>query len=338
MKRRSEQILRRFVKSPQSKPLISELEQEYGISERTLRADIAECNEFLWDLRISGLFVNAAGKLQAGEDFDSGTVHDALSTMGPQHYKLSRDERLAYIELLLLWDDSYQSMQDIADQLGVSRITIMKDVDALRPKMSERGIGVSSETGKGVRACGAVDRRIDLLVERLRDLALESGDEAIFQRLVLERLAPRYSFEDVYAHARDYLDPNSMVVTDEAFYNVILCLFVLLNAPFDVSGAAPHKGEFTKLDGMLAYVCGKLGADPSRDRLVAFANYLEEHHIGSYVRSLDEIEFYEVVIHFLMNLDRELGTSLSSDDVLANALLLHLKSMRDWGDLDFDFT
>jgi mannitol/fructose-specific phosphotransferase system IIA component (Ntr-type)/biotin operon repressor len=317
---------------------VGPLLREFSISERTLRADISEINEFLRGLHMAGLYVNVAGRLQASEDFSSATVLAALDNVNVQSYRFSKRERKFYIELLLLWGDRYYSMQDIADELNVSRVTVMKDIDDLRDPMGEEGVAVNSEAGKGVRTCCPADLRIDLLVKRLRGLALENGNKAIYQRIVIERLAPSRSFEDIYVHARDYLESNGIVVTDEAFYDVILCLFILLNAPFDVSGTAAHEGEFSRLDGLLAYVCGRLGICVDRDRLVAFANFLERNNIGSYVRSLDEIEFYEVVIHFLLNIDRTLGTSLAGDGVLANALLLHLKSMRDWIDLDFDFT
>lgn len=338
MRKRSEEILQLLIRS-QKKISIFSLKKRYQVTERTIRSDLAEINEFLRNLRISDIYFDSEGDLNTGPDFDSVLVEIELIKMNTYIYKMSPRERQVYITLLLLWDHKYLVMKDIADKLYVSRLTVLNDFESIKEELENKEAEVLGDAGKGVCIRCSEEKRKELLVDLFRRLTLEVENEGFFQRFVLEQLNIQYTFNEICSWAQEYLSINNLVFIADALYDTVLYLFVVFNLKSGNQKTDLVKAvDFNENDDLIMYIGNKLGCPVSEEMRIGFRDYIRNYEISLYVKNLDEIEFYEIIIHFLSRIDQELHLKLCRDNVLIDSLLLHIKNMRDWGDLEFEIS
>ena len=127
MKKRSTEILQRLLKNPNEKLSLEKLADEYHISEKTLKCDIQEIMEFTGASGFkSALYCdNHILCLNSGQKIRE--LMDYVYSMDPYQYKMSLEERKIYIAISLLYHNGYYSMQQLADELYVTRNTIIND-------------------------------------------------------------------------------------------------------------------------------------------------------------------------------------------------------------------
>lgn len=337
MRKRSEEILQSLVKHTKNNG-ISSLQKKYHVSERTIRNDLMEINEFLRNLHISDIYLDSEGNLNTGPDFDSSLVEKELIKMDMYFYKLSPKERQIYISLRLLWKHEYVVMKQIAEDLYVSRITILNDFDSIKEELEKsEGVKIISDAGKGVSIQCSKKQRICLIHDLLQKLMLDVENEGFFQRFVLKQLNIQHTFSEICSCSQEYLSINNLVFIDDALYDTVLYLFVVFNLNIGIqSQDILEQMEFNEIDNLMMYIGYKLSATVTKEMLLDFRSYITENKISLYIKSLDEIELYEIITHFLSNIDQDLHLLLSQDDILISSLLLHIKNMRDWGDLEFE--
>lgn len=339
MRKRSEEILQALVRNKRRQNSISSLQKRYQVSERTIRNDLVEINEFLRNLHISDIYLDSDGVLNTGPDFNSVLVEKELIKMDTYFYKLSPKERQIYISLLLLWNNKYLVMKHIADELYVSRITILNDFDSIKEDLEGRAADVISDAGKGVCVRCSDELRVELLVDLLQKLMLDVENEGFFQRFVLRQLHIRYTFSEICSCAQEYLSVNNLVFIDDVLYTTVLYLFIIFNLMSDKNQTGIIRNmEFNEIDNLMMYIGYKLSCPVSEEMLVNFRDYIKNNKISLYIKTLDEIELYEIITHFLSNIDQDMHLALSQDNILIESLLLHIKNMRDWGDLEFEFS
>lgn len=337
MKRRSEEILRLLVRSQRNNTIYS-LKKKYQVSLRTIRNDIAEINEFLHKLNISDIYFDTDGLLKTGPDFDSVLVERELTKLDTYLYKLSPQERQLYISLLLLWNNKYIVMKNIADELYVSRITILNDFESIKNKFESHQVEVVSDAGKGVCIKSSLEKRILLLVDFLQEIMLDVDNEGFFQRYVLEKLHIHYTFSDICSYAQEYLSINDLVFIDDALYLTVLYLFIVFNIEHELVKNNNEIVDFTMSDNLMMFIAYKLNLTVDERMLLQFREFIDKNNINLYIKNVDEIELYEIITHFLTNIDQDMNLKLSVDDMLINSLLLHIKNMREWGQLEFEFS
>lgn len=338
MRKRSEEILRLIVKN-KTQVSVHFLKKKYEVTERTIRNDLVEINEFLRTLRISDIYIDLDGKLKAGPDFDPSLVESELTKITTYFYKMSPKERHIYIMLLLLWEQKYFVMQNIANKLCVSRVTILNDFEGIKEEFEKEGIAVISDAGKGVRVRSSRQKCIQLLTKLFHQLMLDVEDEGFFQRFILEQLHIQYTFNEICSYAQEYMSENHLVFMADILYDTVLYLFVVFNFTYyNQKTECEKKSEDSDSDNLMLYIGNHLNCFVSQEMLQDFRTYIKENEINLCIKNLDEIEFYEVVIHFLTNIDQELHLTLSQDAILVDSLLLHIKNMRDWGELELEIS
>lgn len=338
MRKRLEEILQSLLKYKNENNSITSIKRRYQVSERTIRNDLVEINEFLRNLHISDISIGTDGFLHTGPDFDITLVEEELTKMDTYFYKLSPAERQIYITLRLLWEQKHIVMKHIADELYVTRITILNDFEAIKEDLETKGIQIISDAGKGVYVECKKEERVSLLMDVLQKLMLDVENEGFFQRFVLRQLHIRYTFSSICSCAQEYLSINNLVFIDDALYTTVLYHFIIFNLLSDKQQAIVNHLDFNEIDNLMIYIGYKLNCTVSEEMLLDFRSYIKDNNISLYIKSLDEIELYEIITHFLSNIDQDLKFTLSQDNILISSLLLHIKNMRDWGDLEFEFS
>ena len=138
MRRRSTEIIQYLIKNSDQNMTLKELALKYEISQKVLKSDMKEINQFLRTIPAQEIEISDNGQIVLGEDFKSFQIQQYLYEMDTYMYKFSPDERQIYIMMKLVIANSYITMQSLAEELSVSRITIVNDMEVIKEKFKQR--------------------------------------------------------------------------------------------------------------------------------------------------------------------------------------------------------
>lgn len=199
-------------------------------------------------------------------------------------------------------------------------------------------MSVVSEAGKGVRIETTLEKRLTVIVHVMKKLLLENNDESFFKQYILNAFNCENSFNTICDLTQEYLNINGFVFIDDSLLNTILYLFVAFNWQFSSKDESVSLNQnYDRMDNLMMYVGYKLGYKVNDHLLEYFRKYLLDKNIDLYVKNVDDVELYEIILYFLSKIDEETKYNLHFDDTLVSSLLLHIKNMRKWGELEFEF-
>ena len=337
MKKRSVEILRKFLRLEKRIFTLEDLANTFKVSQRTIRNDITEINEFLRPIGAPTVTFDAKGAINLPKSFNAAEIEDALRNMTPYEYKLSGEERLVYIIVSLLNADGYNSMQTLAEELFVSRATIIGDFESLRKTLKRFDVQIISDAGKGIALKCSASEKLKILADLFRQITLNTRQNGFFQNFILRKMKIRHPFQKIFAKLQEYTKTNSLIFDDEVFYNLAVYIFAMLNAQrFYRDDFEDTTAIIDSMGQMLIYVAQIFNVRLTGEMLKDFREYTQTHEFRLYVKSVDEIDLYKAIIRFLGEIDKKLDLTLSQDNVLINALLLHIKSMKDWGNTQIE--
>lgn len=230
-------------------------------------------------------------------------------------------------------------MQAIANELCVARNTVVADIEVLDKEIAEYGAELALVPGKGMELSCSEGQRFELLFDLYRSVASNTEGEGFFQRLVLGKFSPRFSYSAIFESVREFMDVNKLVLMDSDLYNVVLYIFVAVNF-FGQDGrdeglrTTPSEPSDAAL--VLYYVGYKLGASVSAETVARFRKYLERNGLSRFIKSVDQIDFCMAISRFLSAIDSEGPYQISQDSVLVEALLAHIMSIKDWGSIEIE--
>lgn len=201
---------------------ITELAERFQVSQRTIRNDLNEVSALLRQNRLPVLTLKSGGQILCPEDFDQ--LLPFVLTGDFYTYKLSREERRQVAAALLVNAVGYITLAEIAEQLFVSRATIINDLDEIKACVRENGLGVASHANKGLLATGPESRRRAFLLRLLqeegsarqelvtRHISVQAGNRVILQKLLSEQEHRYQNF-----------------LTDDSFQMILQYLGILVN-------------------------------------------------------------------------------------------------------------
>ncbi len=124
MNKRIVSIIRKLSKTEQEISL-TELAEEFQISQRIVRNDLNAINELLTELGLKNLKLGRGGKVLRESDFSE--LLESLDEKDFYDYKLSKEERKKIASVLLVTAQDYITLSEIADHMAVSRRRCDKD-------------------------------------------------------------------------------------------------------------------------------------------------------------------------------------------------------------------
>lgn len=161
MKKRSKEILDLLARR-ENDYTISTLAAKFEVSERTIRNDIKDINDYLKEQEIKPIRFGSNGLIVMEEDISQAgetTQQEDFYT-----YKLSKEERRMLTAAILINTKDHITLSQIADMLYVSRATIINDLDEVKRMLESGKLKVISHSNKGLRLEGLEgDKRLFLL-------------------------------------------------------------------------------------------------------------------------------------------------------------------------------
>ena len=183
MNKRSREILSQLITKTEYSQTISiqDLAEMFKVSSRTIRYDIEQINDYLKENHLQPLNLGKQGVINTQADITK--ARESLSEEGFYSFKLSREERVCFSAVMMICSDDYITLSEIADQLFVSRSTIIQDLEHIKSFFRERHLYVLSHSNKGLLLEGReIDKR-NLLIDMIQSENSIFKAEPIFQHL-----------------------------------------------------------------------------------------------------------------------------------------------------------
>lgn len=183
MNKRSREILSQLITKTEYSQTISiqDLAEMFKVSSRTIRYDIEQINDYLKENHLQPLNLGKQGVINTQADITK--ARESLSEEGFYSFKLSREERVCFSAVMMICSDDYITLSEIADQLFVSRSTIIQDLERIKSFFRERHLYVLSHSNKGLLLEGReIDKR-NLLIDMIQSENSIFKAEPIFQHL-----------------------------------------------------------------------------------------------------------------------------------------------------------
>ena len=183
MNKRSREILSQLITKTEYSQTISiqDLAEMFKVSSRTIRYDIEQINDYLKENHLQPLNLGKQGVINTQVDITK--ARESLSEEGFYSFKLSREERVCFSAVMMICSDDYITLSEIADQLFVSRSTIIQDLEHIKSFFRERHLYVLSHSNKGLLLEGReIDKR-NLLIDMIQSENSIFKVEPIFQHL-----------------------------------------------------------------------------------------------------------------------------------------------------------
>lgn len=345
MRKRSTAILQRILKKPTEEWSLQRLIADYHISEKTLRNDIQEIEEFIGELGLDVKLIYDNLKLRLDIRTDSKQISDAIYAMDFYQYKMCAEERKIYIIVTLLLHEGYYSMQQLADELYVTRNTIVNDCRLVETYLKELGIHFIAKSKKGIKIEMEGNLFDTLLIDLFQKLLASVKDEETYlvQRVV-KKLKFTYSVKDVVYYMNRFMKDSNIIFAKDAIFEMAICIFVLLNS-IKQTGIEDEDHEKTmdsiQLDmigSMINYVAEQIGVMPfGKASVLSIEKQILRRSQHPQIQSINDFELYGIICHFLLEISKEIDEDIQSDDLLVESLISHMKGMNNCAEIDYDW-
>lgn len=345
MKKRSTEILQRLLKNPSEELGLQKLINEYHISEKTLRNDIQEMEEFTRELKLNSVLSCDSQKLRLNDRSNIRDLIDAIYSMNPYQYKMCPEERKIYITVILLGHKGYYSMQQLADELYVTRNTIVNDCRMVDEYLKGYGIDFVAKSKKGILIDTEEEKTQKLLIDMFQELIPSvKNEETFFVQFIIRKIGFIYTVKDVIYHMNCFTKDSNMIFAKDIFFDMAICIFVLVNRlhqiGYDIAGAGQDRSamQLDTIGNMVDYVVKGLGYfSLGTGGVLAIEKQILLRSLHPQVQSINDFELYGVICHFLLEISRELDVDIQSDNLLVESLISHMKGMNSWSETEYDW-
>lgn len=309
---------------------------DFGVSVRSIRYDIDDLNVLLLDLSRDDAIVVRQKAAQLQRDVPRRKIMELSFARGRDYNvsPLSTQERVLLSVFTLCWLDDFITVQSLADDYQVSRVTVSRDLQKVREYCEAHDIAFEGNRGKGVRVVADEKTRRCVIAQVLRDygttVGLHSGLEVADYLKWFSEQELR-SIEDIVreaeAQAGLYLDDvafEAMVVHIALSIKRSETQMGMPTAPMAAGTLDVGSLQYQMADHIVRQVESVFGVS-----LPEAEHYYIEVHIGARSSEAAASSTRDAVIEFMCmstiaEVSRELGVDLTHDTHLYDRLLRHV--------------
>lgn len=333
MRKRSREILMKLTNREDTQRL-SQLAEEFGVSERTIRNDINDINDYLDEQGISNVMLGSNGILLVEEDIKNAM--DINDSNDFYTYRLSKKERQILEAAILIQADGYTTMSKIADTLLVSRATVINDLDTIKEMIEQGNLQVESHANKGLLVVGKEGFRRTLLLQLMKSDDLENGKNSAV-RSFMKGLNMEYQLDEegrtrlgklINEQEKNY----GRFFNDASFDYIMQYLMIAMQrVSLGFLAEEDEKAPSSKYDmakDIIKYVFQYWGLPENEGEYKAFSFILDSMgYIKKEMRDQRIIGLQLVTRQFIENVSKDLYTNLNDDFDFYENLVNHLESI-----------
>lgn len=305
------------------------------VSNRTIRSDIAEINKQLKVEEIEVMSCNPYGYFIEENDKTLLRIimEDSDESNDGYYVPNTPSDRLCYIALKLSSEQDYISMNDLADELFVSKATINQGVKRLIQYMKEKGNAVQLQSGaNGIRMIGdELEQRI--LVSNLLNRQEKSINflAKLLRFTETKNKISRDQVMELYHAIIQQIEAHGMFLTDREVHGLVIYIVITMKRiklGFELSQVSESKevGDLTLDIAENATEIFHLGL--CKAEVLAIKDRLDGRRI---VNALDleqtDEKINQVIDNFLHHVNQIYGLDFSHHKNLHKFLYLHIRPM-----------
>lgn len=337
MNKRTTEILLEILKN-ENGSIFSLLTEKFGVSQRTIRNDVAQINSFLSSSGLPELVVSPDGRINYTGDKNRDIEIILKNETDFYTYKLDKDERRAIISLLLLNSPGYITIAAIADEILISRQTIINDLDDVKRGFAAFGLKVISSSNRGLKVAGGeaekrnmelsiiysniYSEQVSLLVANpFSSLMLQTifnkDDKEIFERIIkaAERKNGLYFTDVSYIHTLYY---TMVVIKRMSGGNYCSASY----------GDVPKNSKYALAEEILSYLCDYFKIECADGEIALFSKMLSSQR---YIRNEtqnngDNLKTQMIATRFISAVSEDLAINLNTDFLFYENLVTHLET------------
>lgn len=312
---------------PEKQILITDLAAQYQVSQRTIRNDINAINEILRENSLMELELKGGGQIIRKADFSQ--ILSLVSDKDYYVYKLSKEERKKIASAMLINSSEYITLSTIADNLFVSRATIINDLDDIKTYIRTGNLEVLSHPNKGLRVGGKEsDKRLFLM--GLGGLAEENGNPDTASKKYVSLQAGNKIIIQKIVGEQEHL--HKSFLTDDSFQKLLLYLGIMVNRNLQGEYMEPRvkkdNSKYRMAQDILKYVSQYCQINTTEDEVQFLSEMLL---LARYMKHKSEereaVKIQLITRQFIESVSEELEINLNSDYEFFENLSNHLASV-----------
>lgn len=203
---------------------LADLAKQFEVSQRTIRNDLNAINEILRENQLSELELRSGGQIYRTKEFSE--ILPLVSDKDYYSYKLSKEERKRIASAMLIGSSEYITLSTIADNLFVSRATIINDLDDIKEYIRAGNLEVLSHPNKGLRVEGKEsDKRLFLM--KLGGLRADVAEtESTVDKYISVQAGNRITIQKIVGEQEHF---HKCFLTDDSFQKILLYLGIMVS-------------------------------------------------------------------------------------------------------------
>lgn len=305
---------------------IGDLAGQFQISQRTIRNDLNAINRMLSIHGLPEMVLEKGGEIKRLDSFPD--ILPFISEKDFYEYKLSKEERKKIASALLIASSEFITLSTIAENLFVSRATIINDLDEIKAYVKTGNMEVVSHPNKGLRVNGKEsDKRLflielanthpDLAQEDMvtRHISVQAGDRIVIQKILSMQ-------EHIY----------KSFLTDDSFQKILLYLGIMSNrnqqGEYIEVRKKSNNSKYPMAQDILKYISQYCQINSTEDEvqflseMLIMARYIKQKSYNK-----DTIKIQLITRQFIERISEELAMNLNDDYDFFENLSNHLESV-----------
>lgn len=307
---------------------IASLAQEFALSQRTIRNDLNVINEILNEHGLEQICLGKGGSIFLPENF--ADVWQYIVEKDFYEYKLSKEERKIIASAMLVCTSGYLTLSMIAEELVVSRATIINDLEDIKQFIRQGNLEVVSHPNKGLRIEGKEsDKRVFLM--QLGKVEFEQLRQDFLRKQIrvdehIENILEKILFEQEHVH--------QCFLNDVSFQRIVMYLGIMVNrenkGEYIEHREYQENSKYLMAKDILQYVCQYCSMTTTEDEIIflsellSFAGYMKQENI-----SKSTMKIQVAARKFIERVSEALRMNLNNDFDFFESLSAHLERSVD---------
>ena len=308
------------------------------VTPRTIREDIKHLNELLKERGAKVNSVISKGyQLEVSDDQCFRNFLQAISVDQSSKDRIpsTPEERTAYIIKRLLLSNKYIKLDDLADELYVSKSTIQLDLKTVKQILQEYEITLDPKPNYGLKAVGDEIKFRFCLSEYLfhrdhqkRNPIIESEFYDVSQE----------ETEKIYQIIINQIEKHHITLSDIAINNLLIHICIAYKRIINGHYVAIYHNDSKEIQQQKEFqVAKEIAAEVEKAYQIVFPEeevvYIAMHLLGTKLLShtssdLDNMldsDTFQLVKYILQKVEEQLDLNIKDDEELLLGLRLHLK-------------
>lgn len=341
MNRRENKIFSELIWNDKS--TVAAFKDKYNVQERSIRLAIKSINDDLMEAGLPTIFENSEGELSI-EDKDQIAVKEFekfIQNYNFYSYTMTKNERHTILALILLNGREYITVDMLKNEIGVSRNTILNDLQELKSWFEDREMTLKAKPYVGY-VIEATETQIRENILKLMEVNSEEYYQNgymlnVYWWLLLKQLDTMNSFENLKNILLEEEEETGVILEDYSFYEAGIELMIILNrldqGKYLISFNDESKEEieisskypFSK--SVLNKIGRKYDVKITEEEILMFTKHLRgKRYLKGERNSATSLDINVMIAEAIHLISGQLGIDFYLDFGLYDLMVAHMKS------------